>query len=66
MPAEILPDPGGDILKDGPVDTGKKQGPGPLKTTPPFPGDSSGSEREDCLSRDKRRRPSNSGSSGAE
>ena len=37
-----------------------------LKTTPPSPGDSSGSESEDCLSRGKRRRPSDSGSSGAE
>lgn len=66
MPAEIPPDPGGDLVQDGPVDTGIKQGPGPLKTTPPSPGDSSGSESEDCLSRGKRRRPSDSGSSGAE
>ena len=66
MPAEILPDPGGDIVQDGPVDTGMKQGPGPLKSTPPSPGDSSGSESEDCLSRGKRRHPSDSGSSRAE
>ena len=66
MPAEIPPGPGGDIEKGGPVDTGKKQGPGPLKSTPPSPGDSSGSESEDCLSRGKRRRPIDSGSSGAE
>ena len=66
MPAEISPDPGGDLVQDGPVNTGIKQGPGPLKTTPPSPGDSSGSESEDCLSRGKRRRPSDSGSSGAE
>ena len=66
MPAEIPPDPGGDLVQDGPVDTGIKQGPGPLKTTPPSPGDSSGSESEDCLPRGKRRRPSDSGSSGAE
>ena len=66
VPAEIPPDPGGDLVQDGPVDTGIKQGPGPLKTTPPSPGDSSGSESEDCLSRGKRRRPSDSGSSGAE
>ena len=46
MPAEILPDPGGDIVQDGPVDTGMKQGPGPLKTTPPSPGDSSPEARE--------------------
>ena len=65
-PAEIPPDPGGDLVQDGPVDTGSKQGPGPLKTTPPSPGDSSGSESEDCLPRGKRRRPSDSGSSGAE
>ena len=66
MPAEIPPDPGGDLVQDGPANTGIKQGPGPLKTTPPSPGDSSGSESEDCLSRGKRRRPSDSGSSGAE
>ena len=66
MPAEILPDPGGDLVQDGPVDTGIKQGPGPLETTPPSHGDSSGSESEDCLPRGKRRRPSDSGSSGAE
>ena len=66
MPTEIPPDPRGDLVQDGPVDTGIKQGPGLLKTTPPSPGDSSGSESEDCLSRGKRRRPSDSGSSGAE
>ena len=55
--------------EDGPVDTGKKkQGSGPLKTTPPSIGDSSGSaEKEDChATRGKRRRSSDSGSSGAE
>ena len=46
MPAEIPPHPGGDLVQDGPVDTGIKQGPGPFKTTPPSPGDSSGSESE--------------------
>ena len=66
VPTEIPPDPGGDLVQDGPVDTGIKQGPGPLKTTPPSPGDSSGSESEECLSRGKRRRPSDSGGSGAE
>ena len=66
MPAEIPPDPGGDVVEDEPVDTGRKQGPGPLKSTPPSPGDSSGSESEECLPRGKRRRPSDSGSSGAE
>ncbi len=65
-PAEIPPDPGGDVVEDEPVDTGRKQGPGPLKSTPPSPGDSSGSESEECLPRGKRRRPSDSGSSGAE
>ena len=63
MPAEIPPGPGGDIEKGGPVDTGKKQGPGPLKSTPPSPGDSSGSESGDYLFSGKR---SDSGSSGAE
>ena len=53
--------------EDGPVDTGKKQGPGSLKTTLPSIGDSSGSEKEDChATRGKRRRPSDNGSSGAE
>ena len=41
VPAEIPPDPGGDLVQDGTVDTGIKQGPGPLKTTPPSPVDSS-------------------------
>jgi len=63
VPAEIPPGPGGDIKKGGPVDNGKKQGPGPFKSTPPSPGDSSGSESGDYLFRGKR---SDSGSSGAE
>ena len=37
MPTEIPPDPRGDLVQDGPVDTGIKQGPGLLKTTPPSP-----------------------------
>ena len=61
MPAKILPNPGGDVVQDKPVDTDKKQGPGPLKSTPPSTRDSSRSESEDSLSRGREGAPVTAG-----